>query len=88
MEAHDFCEKLNINGYKFSLVSVNDEEEMDYIREHLSFISDSGNSWLGLKKKPNQLWSDVGNITWLDGLPLSRYENWADGEPDDGGVHI
>nr|XP_029512401.1 macrophage mannose receptor 1-like isoform X1 [Oncorhynchus nerka] len=60
-----------------SLVSIEDPEELRFIKSNLEVLKDSYSSfWIGLYKKHQGQWK------WLD-QTLLDYINWAEGQPQD-----
>ncbi|XP_070976307.1 macrophage mannose receptor 1-like [Oncorhynchus clarkii lewisi] len=60
-----------------SLVSIEDPEELRFIKSNVEFLKDSYSSfWIGLYK------THLGQWKWLDQTVLD-YINWADGQPQD-----
>uniref|UniRef100_A0A8C7RE61 Mannose receptor, C type 1b n=1 Tax=Oncorhynchus mykiss TaxID=8022 RepID=A0A8C7RE61_ONCMY len=60
-----------------SLVSIEDPEELRFIKSNVEFLKDSSSSfWIGLYK------THLGQWKWLDQTVLD-YINWADGQPQD-----
>uniref|UniRef100_A0AAZ3P0P1 Mannose receptor, C type 1b n=1 Tax=Oncorhynchus tshawytscha TaxID=74940 RepID=A0AAZ3P0P1_ONCTS len=60
-----------------SLVSIEDPEELRFIKSNLEFLKDSYSSfWIGLYK------THLGQWKWWD-QTLLDYMNWAEGQPQD-----
>ena len=73
--AKAYCSDISVGN--FSLASVNNQYEMNFIQ---SLMGSSRTSWLGLYKNAQESWSDA---KWTDGSPLV-YTNWETGEPNAG----
>ena len=73
-DAIKFC-KNNNHGHVTSLMSANEEDILQYIRDK-HHPGATGCFWIGMKKDEN---ADKKFGTWLDGSPVS-YKRWKDGK--------
>ena len=79
--ASKFCQDLSAT---YHLVAINDNEENDFLLDHLSSNGDfteKSNFWIGLKRTQNE-------YTWTDGNELEFGKNlgedpWKNEQPDE-----
>ena len=77
-EAQTYCKNRGTAGFNFDLVTVDSQEEMDFIRTTVC-SGDRCGAWIGLKKPVGLLWD---RAIWNDDTKIDDgYKYWLPGHP-------
>ena len=82
-EARQECDSLSTNSTRIDLASIRDADENQFITTLRHYTGSLGwISWIGIRKDNDIGWKDYQSFgKWEDGLDLSTWTNWDDGEP-------